>query len=186
MLSEPARSDACPMRPRVLEIDPAERRHDATAPEMSSLKLRVHRGRLEKRGCSSNLGSITIEPVGVDDRTPPGEIGYVVRLVEGSVPEGLELPSPPYQTPYGSTGLLWDERAGDGRSFSAVLEVVPVDRAGNEGTLWRVSVRGDGIPVWDRFRTWWNLLGGFLVLCSLTIAAVYCCRAVPRRRHDEA
>ena len=76
-----------------------------------------------------------------DDRTASADLGYRVRLVEGSLPD--DLLQDPFEGVWkpGPEGfyLDWDDDASDRQEpVSFALEIAAVDKAGNEGPATQV------------------------------------------------
>ncbi|MCB9736474.1 MAG: hypothetical protein H6745_28180 [Deltaproteobacteria bacterium] len=109
------------------------------------------RGKAGDCGSSSScddlgVASIIVTTPGTDDQTASDDLGYRFELVSGKLPNGASLPN-------GTVSLLQDEealivwidgRSDDQESFHAVVRVIPVDRAGNEGPGVEVRLGDEG------------------------------------------
>jgi len=101
------------------------------------------------QGCSGSRNScddiarLVLDLAATDDVSGPADIGFRVRVVEGSLPNGV--PPAAYTVDVSSMRFqsAWAET--DAQSFSAVLEIVAVDRAGNESAPQRLAVDGGGL-----------------------------------------
>jgi MYXO-CTERM domain-containing protein len=141
--------------PQPFEVDPTMSVADVRAPELTGLSVTtIKRGKSsENTGCGSSgsscddLGWIGILPAVTDDRTPTAELGYALSLVEGKLPEGLELPSQRFKLPAPGKEirLSWlDGQTDDQEPFDFVLSVVVIDLAGNETAPMAVHVTNGG------------------------------------------
>jgi hypothetical protein len=119
--------------------DPA----DTTPPSVPSAAVgEVNRG--DSRMCNStschDMASFTLELDASDDVSPREEIGFLVEVVEGELPEGAMPLGGPFQA-LGSFGYIvrWSETSNP--AFFSRLSVSAVDRAGNvsEPTFVEVS-----------------------------------------------
>lgn len=79
-------------------------------------------------GCGS-YGVIMVDADTADDATPEEQIGYQVRLVSGTLPRGMELPSEAV-TGWGELYFYFDHEAP---GFEAEIELRAVDLNGNMG-----------------------------------------------------
>ena len=126
-------------------VDPAEADVDKEPPvKIEAVGMEVRRGKGPRGGCSptstscDDIGTITLVPTPPsDDRTPSNELGYRIRLVSGTVPSGLTIPTEAWRVENGVVPglyLRWIDGASDDQEaidFTVVLAAV--DRAGNEG-----------------------------------------------------
>ncbi|TNF37725.1 MAG: hypothetical protein EP329_02380 [Deltaproteobacteria bacterium] len=133
-------------------IDPAEEGVDTTPPSaLVDAEVTVSR-----RGTAGDCGgvsscddigvfSIVLTPGG-DDRTAADDLGYRVTVVSGRLPQGLILPPGTLQPALpNELFFVWiDGRTDTQEAFDAVLGLVPVDRAGNEGPMLTVHLRDEG------------------------------------------
>jgi hypothetical protein len=128
---------------------------DVQAPKLTGLAVTtIKRGKgSENAGCSSSgtscddLGWVAILPAVTDDHTPASELGYALSLVEGKLPEGLELPLQRFKLPVPGKEirLSWlDGQTDDQEPFDFVLAVVVIDLAGNESAPLGVHVTNGG------------------------------------------
>lgn len=131
--------------PRPLVVDEGERGIDRSPPQkVASAGVAIVRGRGPRGGCGSqtstscdDLGTVTLHPTAPsDDRTAPGDLGYLVKLVGGHLPEGATLPSDAVLADP-STGILvagWTDGATDDQeSIDFSVTLTAVDRGGNAG-----------------------------------------------------
>jgi hypothetical protein len=192
----PGRLSACSMGNEPFAIDLEAAAVDREAPGViGAVEVRVRRGVGETReGClarSSNsnddLGSITLsfEPP-VDDRTAWTDFGYRFRVVEGEPPGVEGLPEHPVrghlntqlveregEDPRVDLYLEWDDGSTDDQEpLAFVLEVIPLDLAGNEGppTLVVVNDAGSwgGCAVANRPEA----MAAYLILATIVVLAV--------------
>ncbi len=90
-----------------------------------------------------DLGTIALSvPAAVDDRSPDSDdyvqdgVGYVLRVADGSLPEGLTLASTPaaafIHAGVADFLLVWiDEATDEQEAFDFTLGIVAIDLAGN-------------------------------------------------------
>ena len=84
--------------------------------------------------------TLTVTPP-EDDRTPADKMGYLITLVDGTIPDGMTMPSEPWRTTGGTLTLSWVDGATDNHdSFSFTLAITPMDLAGNEGPAFQLTV----------------------------------------------
>lgn len=134
-----------PDAPFETEPDP----DDTVAPQEPVLEaLDVRRGKgPESAGCGramttscDDIGFITLtfaQPEG--DTHAADAIGYAIRFVGGTLPDGLEAPEGLWAGP--SLHLYWIDGATDDQEpFAFDVEIVAVDPAGNESPPLRVEV----------------------------------------------
>lgn len=163
LLTPTARScDPMPM----MAFEPASDAEDTEAPQAPILReVNVHRGQRERLGqangarCwSATTGtlSFSLEQPGVDAEIDEGSdpsvplVGYRLRVVEGELPAELEqsLEGAWHGLPYWSEAepyvdhiyFQWDDPPRRQEGLTAVVEIVAVDRAGNESPPLRVDV----------------------------------------------
>ena len=121
----------------------SEKRIDHTPPSRPSLELiSIVRGEGGVRvgehwieNSDAELGTITLDLADVcDDRTPADSLGYQIHLVDGTLPQGLELPDGTYFKEYARHPYLqWiDGASWDQEPFSFRVFLTLLDRAGNE------------------------------------------------------
>jgi hypothetical protein len=168
--------------PQPFEIDAAMAATDRQPPALTGLAVtNVKRGRApENTGCGStgtscdDLGWIGILPAVTDDHTPAGQLGYLVSLVRGQLPEGLALPPQTFALPGPNREmtLFWlDGNTDDQESFDFTLSVVAIDLAGNESAPMQVHIGNDGkgcSVTWFRRPTTAALTLALLALATLT------------------
>ncbi len=117
----------------------------------------------------------------VDDRTPPHKLGYRVVLVEGTLPEGLYLPSNPVRSFKRSTSsyavhLVWEDgETNTQEPVDFAVDLIPVDLAGLEGPAYRLEVLdlgsdGGGCTVAPASRSLLPLLVGLFCLFVLRLS----------------
>lgn len=137
-----------------LVVDAGEQRVDHAPPaKVASVGVTISRGRgpggsCGKRSSTScdDLGAIVLYPTApADDRSGPDDLGYVVRLVSGELPEGASLPVEAVVPSRGSGIVLsWiDGDTDDQEPVRFAVTVAAVDRAGNVGPA------SDPVPVVD-------------------------------------
>jgi len=132
-------------------VDPSMQATDQVAPTLPPLSVaRLQRGK-ETEGCSSvnscdGIGTLAIAGVATDDVTPATGIGYRFSVVAGALPPGFSLPAGPTQIPISSDQiwLNWDDgRTNDQESIDFTLQLVAIDRAGNESAPQTLRVTDD-------------------------------------------
>lgn len=157
LFADPATAQACLAGPELHELDPVEMAEDSSPPgAIPKVLAEIRRGRApDSAGCgevsmvsTDDLGwvTLTVTPP-TDDRTPDDKMGYMVTLVDGTVPDGLTMPAEPWRATGGTLTLSWVDGATDNHdSFSFTLAITSLDLAGNEGPAFQLSVsdRDDG------------------------------------------
>jgi hypothetical protein len=141
----PRDSSAClPMPLFPWEPDENEVGVDTTPPQAIVVRgVNISRSHLNEGcegGCGDELGSIWIEMELADDRTPPDRMGVRLLVVEGVAP--VAIPDYPVLA---DIYVSWND--GDGANqdeIDFVLEVTPLDLAGNEGPSTRIRVHHPG------------------------------------------
>ena len=134
-------------------IDPAEEVVDDSPPSTPQVEeVNVRRG-WPGNSSVDDLGTINVEVVvPVDDRTEPEKMGYLMRVLSGAEPQGLEIPDgvlvplPCGQCPPGNHVLffVWiDGAEAEQDAFRFEVDVRAVDRAGNIGPASEVVVIED-------------------------------------------
>lgn len=133
-------------------IDEEERAVDTTAPTpVTGASHSIKRGQgPTSTGCGESstscddLGWISLHLEGAsDDRTPPGELGYIFEVTAGTLPDGLTLPNGPVRGQERFT-LGWIDGATDEQEgFDFTIDVFPVDLAGNVGEPFSVRLRDE-------------------------------------------
>lgn len=138
---------ACELAPPTpLVVDAHEQQIDHTPPgKIPSVGVTIVRGRGPRGGCDGSqqstscddLGTVTLHPTPpTDDRTAPGDLGYVVKVTAGNLPPGATLPSDTVlaDPAAGLLALGWIDGANDDQeSIDFTLTLTPVDRGGNAG-----------------------------------------------------
>ena len=104
--------------------------------------------------CSSSscddLGRIDVQlDASDDDVSAPENIGYRMRVVEGTLPDGLTVDETRRADSVAGgvarLTLLWvDEATDEQEPFDFVLGVAPVDEAGNEGEALTLAISDPG------------------------------------------
>lgn len=181
----PAAAHACTFSgPQPLQIDPGLKATDRQPPSLTTVSVvGVKRGQgPQASGCGQtasscdDLGQIRIAVAGTDDMTPAEQLGFRVSIAAGKPPAGLIVPDSAVTIDGGPTGdgellLLWtDGNTDDQESLDFTVNVVAVDRAGNESapkTL-RVADQGSGCNLASRSR---RAGVGVLVFVLLALAA---------------
>lgn len=115
-----------------------------------------------------DIGGVWIEvarPAG--DPDPADEVGYRLEQLDGTLPDGLEVPSGPWRGP--TLSLTWiDDATDDQEPFAFTLAIVPVDRAGNEGPALELELADDGsVPGGCASAPWAGGLGWLAPLALL-------------------
>lgn len=125
------------------EVDERERELDHSpppSPDAALVDLRRGKGptvgedgSVSVSSCD-DLGWISLRvEVARDDRTPDDELGYLVRHVDGDLPEGMRLSENAVRHPSGQLVLHWIDGASDQQEpIDFAVSVVVVDLAGNE------------------------------------------------------
>jgi hypothetical protein len=135
-------------------LDPAAQQVDRTAPSLGpSPAVNVHRSTSPQNGCTGGqgsscdgIGSISITPTVADDRALPLEIGFRLRVLAGSLPEGLTLPNGDVKAQSGTIYFHWEDgNEADHEPFSFTLELIAVDTAGNLSAPVQVVVGDAGV-----------------------------------------
>ncbi len=134
--------------------DPAEVGVDIAAPAaLGPVTVNLNRGtRPEADGCgggaATSCDDIAILDISfddaIDDRTPAERMGYVVRLVAGSLPTGITLSDEPVRLPGGGLVYSFGDNSEDQDDIDFTVSITPVDLAGNEGPGTEVRIRAAG------------------------------------------
>jgi hypothetical protein len=130
--------------PSPLVIDPAEQAVDVTPPgQVAVMAPQLKRGvGPSSSGCGErtatscdDLGTLTLHVVPpADDRTAPEQIGYRIRVIAGTPPSGLTFPDQAVVPYAGRLDFVWIDGATDDQEpIDFTIEIVAVDRAGNQG-----------------------------------------------------
>lgn len=135
------------------QVDAAAQQVDRTAPTLAPAPaVKVQRGTSPQHGCTGTLssscdgsGSIAITPTVADERALPAEIGFRMRLLSGSLPQGLNLPGGDVRARSGGLYFHWDDGyEADHEEFSFTLEIIAVDTAGNPSPPVQVVISDGG------------------------------------------
>lgn len=163
LVLDPRRAHACTLEGNFpLDIDPEEAAVDETPP---TAPVDVRATEVEETrdsgcgGCGDFASFMIIVTAGTDDRTPAEQLGYLVEVVDGSMP--FEVGDSPRVGP----ALHFYSGDLDAPPFSATLSVSPVDRAGNVGPAATVEVRGGGVGC--RMSTGSGVTPGWLAILAL-------------------
>jgi hypothetical protein len=122
---------------------------DTTPPMITEATIfDLSRGSAGGQGCSGgrsscdDIGRLVLDLAATDDLSLGTDIGFRVRVVEGSLPRGALPGADIVDVSTIRFFVAWSEQEPE--SFDAVLEVVAVDRAGNESAPRRISVESGG------------------------------------------
>ena len=169
-------------------VDPSMQATDQVAPTLPPLSVgRLQRGKAME-ACSGNscegMGALAIAGVATDDVTPETGIGYRFSVVAGALPPGFRLPEGPTQITISDRQiwLNWDDGATDDQeSIDFTLQLVAIDRAGNESAPQTLRVTDDtgGCAVAGQRAPYRGL--AFAMVAALLLAA----RGPRRRRAPE-
>ena len=150
--SIPAPARACSFAgPTPYVVDAAMQATDHVAPTLAPLTVtRLQRG-AKTEGCMSGsscdgFGSLAIRAAATDDVTPATGIGYRFTLVDGTLPPSFSiLLNQPSQVVVsdGEIWFNWNDGTEDHQSIDFTLQVVAIDRAGNESAPQTVRVTDD-------------------------------------------
>lgn len=126
---------------------------DRVPPSLTAAPVKLARSKRTQMGCDGSqtvdscgdLATLMVTPASSDDQTPPAEMGYRIRLMTGSLPSGLILPTGDVRTQGGLVPLPFTD-SDRSAPLSFVLSVAAVDRAGNVSPALSVPVvdEGDG------------------------------------------
>lgn len=131
---------------------------DVVAPSVPTADVAIVRGHgpvetedgsLMSSSCD-DLGFLNLSLAATDDVSAPGNLGYVVTLVEGGdLPDGLTLSTDgmvPVRTESGGLTISWiDEEMDEQDAFSFEIDIAAMDEAGNLGEPARLLVEDDGL-----------------------------------------
>lgn len=145
-LSGPSVAEACSSVYRGHELDAAEQQIDRQPPAAAQVPadvVRVLRRGIRSDSSCANMGLVQIAFKGAkDDRTPRERIGYRIKHVAGTLPDGLSLPSyAQFATPEAGDvsgevfllSLVWgDPATSDQGAIDFTIALTAVDLAGNE------------------------------------------------------
>lgn len=149
-LTSPAEAVCCPL---IVPPPPFETHEDPTdtvapfAPLLSAIEL--YRG---WNPCGTAHVALWLEQPGFDPHRR-GPLGYRVRHVGGMRPEGLAIP----RHAFGGEQAVFTWTDLPARPMELVVEVVAVDRAGNESAPLRVTITDAGavyVPPDPRLFAW--------------------------------
>lgn len=170
-------------------VDPAEADVDKEPPaKIETVGVEIRRGEGPEGGCSrtstscDDIGSITLVPTPPsDNRTAPNELGYRIRLVGGTLPEGLSLPSEAWRAEgsnFPALSLRWiDGSTDDQEAIDFTITLTAIDRAGNQGP------ESDPIRIHHTgSRLGCRVARGGDVSFALVLGAMLCLRRSMRRR----
>jgi hypothetical protein len=88
--------------------------------------------RAPRHGVCGDFGVVRIRPRLSPPNTPSDAMGFIVARIDGSLPDGLELPTGAVMLDgQGEIALFWPDTGTD---FLALFSVTPVDRSGTRGT----------------------------------------------------
>ncbi len=122
---------------------------DTTPPQITEAAVFDLARGSDGQGCSGarsscdDIARLVLDLAATDDVSGRAEIGFRVRVVEGSLPNGVRPAAYTVDVSSMRFQSAWAET--DAKSFSAVLEIVAVDRAGNESAPRRLTVEGGGL-----------------------------------------
>jgi len=143
---------ACSVRgPGPYVIDASMQATDHVAPTLQPLSVaRLQRGTATGGACSHNscdgMGSLALTIAVSDDVTPATNIGYRFSLAAGALPTAFTiLLDQPSQVTVsdGTLWFNWDDGTEDHAPIDFTLQVVAIDRAGNESAAQTVRVTDD-------------------------------------------
>jgi MYXO-CTERM domain-containing protein len=159
VVGRPAPARACSFAgPAPYMIDASMQATDHVAPTLPPLSVaRLQRGKANE-GCSvdscAGIGSLAIGGAATDDVTAAEDIGYRFSVVDGALPMSFAilLDQPSRATVAdGKIWFNWDDGAtADHEPINFTLQVVAIDKAGNESAPQTVRVShdaGDGCAV---------------------------------------
>jgi hypothetical protein len=180
-----AASTAAPARacsflgPTPYEVDTSMQATDHVAPTLPPLTVtRLRRG-AKTEGCMSanscdGSGSLAIGSAATDDVTPATGLGYRFMLIAGTLPRAFSiLLNQPSQVVVsdGEIWFNWDDGTENHQPIDFTLQVVAIDRAGNESAPQAVRIQDDpGGCAIARPRAPYRGLG-FAALAALLLAA---------------
>ncbi len=138
ILAAPRISHACSFVPLTEhELDAEEQQIDTTPPAPPELdEVMLIRRPASSSACGGAVNScdgsgqvgIALLPT-ADDRSPADQIGYLVELVDGSLPGNLYIPEQPVRQIDG--GALWFVFSDEDQEFEFSVSIRAVDLAGN-------------------------------------------------------
>jgi hypothetical protein len=132
-------------------VDASMQATDQVAPTLEPITVaRLQRG-VKTGGCMSGsscdgTGSLVLSGAASDDVTPATDIGYRFSLVAGALPPSFSILLDRPSTVFVSDGELWFNWADgteDHAPIDFTLQVVAIDRAGNESAPQTVRVSDD-------------------------------------------
>ncbi|HET6611334.1 MAG TPA: hypothetical protein VFG83_05065 [Kofleriaceae bacterium] len=144
----PRLSAACSIAgPQAYETDP-DLVDDIAPGVITVTQLRITRGTGGSLGSSNScddLGFVYIYfDAPADNTTEPEDMGYKIKLIDGQVPDSLNIPDVAISAS-GWIGFVWvDGRTDDQEAISFTLAVSAVDRAGNVGPPVSVVISDPG------------------------------------------
>lgn len=151
LLAAPRPADACSIVvPGSFAVDPVLEGTETTPPTLDLSDARAHTSRGVGPTCVSggyastscdDIGSINLSFPSAGAPAPEGDldsVGYLLRVVEGTVPDGFWLDTAPYAAFHhdgdATIPLIWIDGAEEAQeAFSFTLGVTPIDSAGNTG-----------------------------------------------------
>lgn len=139
----PADARACdPVGDFPHTVDPSMQTTDQTPPTLPAIPApAIHYGADDSSGCGgAKCGDATyvgIAAVATDDMTPPAGIGYRLSLTDGSLPPNTTLPTTAIDPLVDQVRVYFPH---DTVGFDFTLQVVAIDRAGNESQPQTVHV----------------------------------------------
>jgi hypothetical protein len=148
-----ARTDAraCSLLgPSPYVVDASMQATDHVAPTLGPLSVAQLRRGTAMGACGGSscdgIGSVALTVVASDDVTPATTLGYRFSLAAGALPTAfvilLDQPSQVAVTD-GQIWFNWDDGKEDQSPIDFTLQVVAIDRAGNESSPQKVRVTDD-------------------------------------------
>jgi MYXO-CTERM domain-containing protein len=132
-------------------VDASMQATDHGAPTLGTITVaRLRRGAktggcMEGNSCDG-IGSLTLAGAASDDVTPATDIGYRFSLVAGALPPSFSILLGQPSTVVVSDGDLWfswDDGTEDHAPIDFTLQLVAIDRAGNQSAPQTVHVTDD-------------------------------------------
>lgn len=133
---------------RVPDFEIDERVADREPPAAAVVKdVRITRGKGPVRENGRVVGGSSCDDIGtiaIEVDTDDPDVGYFLGRVDGTLPEGFELPAS--ARPARGLFLHWiDGNSDDQDAFGFTLRITSVDRAGNRGEPIDIVIEDDGI-----------------------------------------
>jgi len=152
VLVDAGRADACSVAESAPHTIDATRMDSVVPEPPTDVSVMITRGpRADSGGCGNDRVSTSCDGIGIlqlqlnepatDDQTAPENMGYLIEVIDGSLPRGLSIPATALRSTLVFSWMDDDTEGQEIIAFSVTL--TPVDEAGNVGSA------SDPIRIYD-------------------------------------